>query len=62
MGRDFGVIAISQVVEDNTPLPADQRKQFTQAQGSMRGQQELMDYIAFLRGQAKIEEVKSEKN
>lgn len=62
MGRDFGVIAISQVVEDSTPLPADQRKQFTQAQGSMRGQQELMDYIAFLRGQAKIEEVKPEKD
>jgi len=61
MGKDFAVVAVSKVEEDATPLPDDQRKQYAQTQASMRGQQELLDYIQFVRSQSKIEEIKPAK-
>lgn len=62
LGKDFAVIAVSAVTEDLTPLAPEQRQQLAQAQGTMRGQQELMDYVEYLRSKAKIEIIKPEKN
>ena len=59
MGKDYAVVALSRVQESPTPLTAELRKQIMQSQAGVNGQQELMDYVQYLRGEAKIELMKS---
>lgn len=61
LGKDYAVIAVSKVEEDTTPLADEQRRQLAQAQGGMYGQQELRDYMEYLRSRAKIVEIKADK-
>lgn len=54
MGKDVAVVAVTRVEVPATDLPDDQLKQMKQAQGGMSGQQELMDYVEYLRSAAEI--------
>jgi len=55
-GTGVTVVAISEIqVGQVESIPEDQRKQMASMLASMRGQQDLRDYIEYLKGRAKIE-------
>lgn len=55
-GTGVTVVAISEIqVGQVEGIPEDQRKQMASMLASMRGQQDLRDYIEYLKGRAKIE-------
>jgi peptidyl-prolyl cis-trans isomerase D len=49
------VVAVSKVINGVSDMTPDQRKQLQSSLNSLRGQQELDDYVEYLKGHAKIE-------
>ena len=55
IGKDYAVVAVSQIIPAPSSLTDDQRKQFMQVMANARGQQEAEDFIEWLRNKGKIE-------
>lgn len=49
------VLAVGQVTDDAATITPEQRTQIQSSLGTLRGQQELEDYVEYLKNQAKIE-------
>jgi len=54
-GKDYAVVAVSKVDAGVSSLTEDQKKQFSAMLANARGQQDLQDYVTYLRTHAKIE-------
>jgi len=54
-GKDYAVVAVSKVDAGVSSLTDDQKKQFAAMLANTRGQQDLQDYIMYLRARSKIE-------
>lgn len=54
-GKDYAVVAVSKVDAGTSTLTDDQKKQFAAMLANARGQQDLQDYVTYLRSHAKIE-------
>lgn len=55
-GKDYAVVAISKVDAGVSTLTDEQKKQFGGVLANSRGQQDLQDYVAYLRTHAKIKQ------
>ncbi|MDE2421697.1 MAG: SurA N-terminal domain-containing protein [Gammaproteobacteria bacterium] len=55
------VLAVSKVTDEATAITPEQRKQIQTSLNSLRGQQELEDYVEYLKGQAKVEKFSAKK-
>ncbi len=55
------VLAVSKVTDDAAAVTPEQRKQIQTSLSSLRGQQELEDYVEYLKGQAKVEKFSAKK-
>lgn len=51
------IVAVSRVVDDSAAVTPDQRSQLQQSLSQLRGQQELDDYVEYLKNHAKIEKM-----
>ncbi len=49
------IVAVSRVVDDSSAVTPEQRTQLQSSLSQLRGQQELDDYVEYLKNQAKIE-------
>jgi len=49
------IVAVSRVVDDSAAVTPEQRTQLQTSLSQLRGQQELDDYVEYLKNQAKIE-------
>ena len=61
-GKDYAVVAVSKVDAGVSSLSDEQKKQFGTLLANARGQQELQDYIAYLRTTAKIKQTEVKKD
>ena len=59
--KDYAVVALSKIDVGASTLTAEQKKQFMTSLATARGQQELQDYVTYLRSTAKIKEVVEKK-
>lgn len=55
------VLAVSKVTDEATEITPEQRKQIQSSLSTLRGQQELEDYVEYLKSQAKIEKTSVNK-
>lgn len=53
-GKDYAIVAISHIDVGTSNLTDEQKKQFSGMLANVKGQQDLQDYIAYLRANAKI--------
>lgn len=60
-GQDYAVVAVSKIDAGISTLTDEQKKQFAVMLANARGQQDLQDYISYLRSHAKIELTDSKK-
>jgi peptidyl-prolyl cis-trans isomerase D len=60
-GQDYAVVAVSKIDAGTSTLTDEQKKQFAGMLANARGQQDLQDYITYLRSHAKIELTDSKK-
>lgn len=56
IANDFAVVALSKIDLGTSSLTDEQKKQFMVSLANARGQQELQDYVVYLRTSAKIKE------
>ncbi|MDO9180073.1 MAG: SurA N-terminal domain-containing protein [Agitococcus sp.] len=56
VAKDYAVVALSKIDAGTSTLTAEQKKQFMTSLATSRGQQELQDYVTYLRSTAKIKE------
>ena len=56
VAKDYAVVALSKIDAGASTLTAEQKKQFMTSLATARGQQELQDYVTYLRSTAKIKE------
>lgn len=61
VAKDYAVVALSKIDAGTSTLTAEQKKQFMTSLATARGQQELQDYVTYLRSTAKIKEVVEKK-
>ena len=61
VAKDYAVVALSKIDAGASTLTAEQKKQFMTSLATARGQQELQDYVTYLRSTAKIKEVVEKK-
>ncbi len=61
-GMDFAVVALSKVSVGVSTLTDDQKKQFMSTLANARGQQEMQDYVTYLRSSAKIKNVETKSD
>jgi peptidyl-prolyl cis-trans isomerase D len=61
VARDYAVVALSKIDAGASTLTEEQKKQFMTSLATARGQQELQDYVTYLRSTAKIKEVVEKK-
>jgi peptidyl-prolyl cis-trans isomerase D len=61
VAKDYAVVAISKIDLGASTLTDEQKKQFMTSLATARGQQELQDYVVYLRSTAKIKEVVEKK-
>lgn len=61
-GKDYAVVAVSKIDAGVSSLSDEQQKQFGNLLANARGQQELQDYIAYLRTTAKIKQTEVKKD
>ena len=60
-GKDYAIVAVSKVDAGVSSLSDEQKKQLSGMFANMKGQQELQDYLAYLRANAKIQQSKENK-
>lgn len=56
VAKDYAVVALSKIDAGASTLTEEQKKQFMTSLATARGQQELQDYVVYLRSSAKIKE------
>ena len=56
VAKDYAVVALSKIDAGTSTLTTEQKKQFMTSLATARGQQELQDYVTYLRSTAKIKE------
>ncbi len=61
-GKDYAIVAVSKVDAGVSSLSDEQKKQFSGMLANVKGQQELQDYLAYLRANAKIKQDKEKAN
>jgi len=61
VAKDYAVVALSKIDLGASTLTDDQKKQFMASLATARGQQELQDYVVYLRASAKIKETTEKK-
>lgn len=61
VAKDYAVVALSKIDLGASTLTEDQKKQFMASLATARGQQELQDYVVYLRASAKIKETTEKK-
>lgn len=61
IAKDYAVVALSKIDLGASTLTDDQKKQFMASLATSRGQQELQDYVVYLRASAKIKETTEKK-
>ena len=61
LGKDQAVVAVSHIEAGASSLGDEERKQLRVMLANARGQQELQDYVNWLRSTAKIEERQEDK-
>ena len=61
VAKDYAVVALSKIDAGTSTLTTEQKKQFMTSLATARGQQELQDYVTYLRSTAKIKEVVEKK-
>jgi peptidyl-prolyl cis-trans isomerase D len=61
VAKDYAVVALSKIDLGASTLTDDQKKQFMASLATSRGQQELQDYVVYLRASAKIKETTEKK-
>lgn len=62
-GNNLIIVAVSAVTAgDPASLNAEQRQQLTSTMATLRGQQELADYVQYLKSKAKIKDYSAEKD
>jgi len=55
VGNVIAIVAVSRVIDDSASAVPEQRKQMQASLNQLRGQQELDDYVEYLKSKAKIE-------
>ncbi len=55
-GKDYAIVAISQIDTGIASFSDEQKKQFSGMLANVKGQQDLQDYLAYLRANAKIKQ------
>ncbi len=61
VAKDYAVVALSKIDLGASTLTVEQKKQFMTSLANARGQQELQDYVVYLRSTAKIKDVVEKK-
>lgn len=62
VGKDYAVVAVSHVDNGASSLSAEEKQQFGRMLANLRGQQQLQDYVTYLRSTAKIKQEDAKKD